>query len=162
MPDGLHSNVKGWESSLPHDSHLCKPRSFSARHFFSFYGPAVKGCISMDSKWPSSSLDQHGQRCWVQCTCPAEGFSICHCSGLQHTSKIGTWQTKLTECIAKQNILPSPNTRTACYRALANSWVNFIYYTLERSWRISKDKICVCQAAFLIFIGPDPHVPHQQ
>lgn len=57
----------------------------------------------------------------VQCTCPAGGFSICHCSALQHTSKIGTWQTKLTECIAKQNILPSPNTRTACYRALANS-----------------------------------------
>lgn len=83
-----------------------------------FLWPRGKKLCQHGFKMP---FDQHGQRQQVQCTCPKEGFSTCHCSALQHTSKIGTWQTKPPECIAKQNALPSPHTRTACYRALANS-----------------------------------------
>lgn len=117
MLDGLYSNVKGWKSCLPQDSHQCKQHSYFARHSFSFSCPAIKVCISMTFIQPGSA--------WAEMAGPGapacRRFSICHCSALQHTSKIGTWQTKLTECIAKQNILPSPDTGTACYRALANS-----------------------------------------
>lgn len=80
----------------------------------------VRTCMSMESKQPSPSWVSMGRGARPSTPVLQEASASATAQSFS-TSKIGTWQTKPAEFIAKQNILPSPNTRTACYRALANS-----------------------------------------